>query len=49
MGIEEESDSDGKHSEEWDEGKYELIQGCQTILSNFRIDSDTQTYLKKDA
>lgn len=21
----------------------------QTILSNFRVDSDTQTYLKKDA
>ena len=25
------------------------MQGCQTILSNFRVDSDTQTYLKKDA
>lgn len=24
-------------------------RGDQTLLSNFRIDSDTQTYLKKDA
>lgn len=24
-------------------------RGDQTILSNFRVDSDTQTYLKKDA
>ena len=24
-------------------------RGDQTILSNFRVDSDTQTYLKKEA
>jgi len=24
-------------------------RGDQTLLSNFRVDSDTQTYLKKDA
>jgi hypothetical protein len=23
-------------------------KACQTILSNFRVDSDTQTFLKKD-